>query len=50
MTRVEVRVQAKQPYLLMGYKAPIVGTADEDWERLEQKLATPSSFPSLAAR
>lgn len=32
-TRVEVRVPARQPYLLMGYKAPIIGNADiEPWE------------------
>jgi len=32
ITRVEVRVPAKQPYVLMGYKTPIIGTADKDWE------------------
>ncbi len=31
-TRVEVRVPARQPYLLMGYKTPVVGRAQEDWE------------------
>ena len=31
-TRVIVSVPAKQPYLMMGYKTPIVGTADADWE------------------
>ncbi len=31
-TRVTVQVPAKQPYLLMGFKTPIVGTADQDWE------------------
>lgn len=31
-TRVEVAVPARQPYLLMGYKTPIVGTADAEWE------------------
>jgi zinc protease len=31
-TRVEVRVPARQPYLMMGYKTPIVGTSDEPWE------------------
>ena len=31
-TRVEVRVPARQPYLLMGYKTPIVGTSQEPWE------------------
>ncbi len=31
-TRVEVRVSARQPYLLMGYKTPIVGQAQEPWE------------------
>lgn len=32
LTRVEVRVPARQPYLIMGYKTPIVGTAEQDWE------------------
>ncbi len=32
LTRVEVAVPARQPYLLMGYKTPILGTADETWE------------------
>jgi zinc protease len=31
-TRVEVRVTARQPYLLMGYKTPIVGRAEQPWE------------------
>lgn len=31
-TRVEVRVPARQPYLLMGYKTPVVGRAQESWE------------------
>jgi zinc protease len=31
-TRVEVRVPARQPYLLMGYKTPMVGWTEEDWE------------------
>lgn len=31
-TRVTVRVPAKQPYVLMGYKTPVVGRADEEWE------------------
>ncbi|MBT8428801.1 MAG: insulinase family protein, partial [Gammaproteobacteria bacterium] len=31
-TRVEVKVPARQPYLLMGYKTPIVGQSDETWE------------------
>jgi zinc protease len=31
-TRVDVKVPAKQPYVLMGYKTPIVGSAGEDWE------------------
>jgi len=31
-TRVTVAVPAKQPYLMMGYKTPIIGSADEDWE------------------
>lgn len=32
VTRVEVKAPAKQPYMLMGYKTPVVGQADEDWE------------------
>jgi len=31
-TRVTVRAPARQPYLLMGYKTPVVGEADEAWE------------------
>ncbi|WP_078122140.1 M16 family metallopeptidase [Thiosocius teredinicola] len=31
-TRVEVKVPAQQPYLLMGYKTPMVGQAEEEWE------------------
>ncbi len=31
-TRVTVRVPARQPYLLMGYKTPIVGQSQEPWE------------------
>jgi zinc protease len=31
-TRVEVRVPARQPYLLLGYKTPVVGRAAEPWE------------------
>ncbi len=31
-TRIEVKVPARQPYLLMGYKTPIVGRSDEPWE------------------
>ncbi|MCB1866455.1 MAG: insulinase family protein [Chromatiales bacterium] len=30
--RVVVKAPAKLPYLLMGYKAPILGTAEADWE------------------
>lgn len=32
LTRVEVSIPARQPYLLMGYKTPVVGLADEPWE------------------
>ena len=32
LTRVEVKLPARQPYLMMGYKTPIVGTADAEWE------------------
>jgi zinc protease len=31
-TRVEVRVPARQPYLLMGFKTPVIGQANEEWE------------------
>jgi zinc protease len=31
-TRVEVRAPARQPYVLMGYKTPIVGSSEEPWE------------------
>ncbi len=31
-TRVEVKVPARQPYLLMGYKTPNVGQSQEPWE------------------
>lgn len=31
-TRVQVRVPARQPYVLMGYKTPIVGRSEEPWE------------------
>jgi zinc protease len=27
-----VKVPAKQPYLVLGYKTPVVGKADQDWE------------------
>ncbi len=30
--RFSVRVPARQPYLILGFKAPVVGTADEPWE------------------
>ena len=30
--RVTVRAPARLPYLLMGYKAPVLSTAAEDWE------------------
>jgi len=32
LTRVTVQVPARQPYLLMGYKTPVVGRAAEPWE------------------
>jgi len=32
MIRVKVRAPARQPYLMMGYKAPAVSTAAEEWE------------------
>ena len=30
--RIDVQAPAKLPYLMMGYKAPVVLTTDEDWE------------------
>lgn len=30
--RTTVRAPARQPYLLMGYKTPVVATADQEWE------------------
>lgn len=30
--RVSVKVPARQPYLLMGYKTPVVTSADKEWE------------------
>jgi zinc protease len=30
--RLTVRLPAKQPYLIMGYKTPVIGHAAEDWE------------------
>ncbi|MGV6827574.1 MAG: M16 family metallopeptidase [bacterium] len=32
LTRVEVEVPAKQPYLMMGFKTPTVGNSEEEWE------------------
>ncbi|MEW8505963.1 MAG: pitrilysin family protein [Candidatus Thiodiazotropha sp.] len=30
--RITVKVPARQPYLIMGYKTPVVGKADQAWE------------------
>lgn len=30
--RLRVKAPAKEPYLLMGYKTPVIGHADDDWE------------------
>ena len=30
--RIQVKAPAQEPYLLMGYKTPSIGTADEAWE------------------
>lgn len=30
--RFTVRAPARQPYLILGFKTPVVGTADEPWE------------------
>jgi len=32
ITRTRVRAPAKEPYLIMGYKTPVIATADEAWE------------------
>lgn len=32
VTRVTVHAPAKQPYLLMGYKTPVLGQVDAEWE------------------
>lgn len=38
--RVEVKAPAKEPYLLMGYKATAVGQADPDWEPYALEMLT----------
>lgn len=30
--RLTVKLPAKQPYLIMGYKTPVIGHAEEEWE------------------
>jgi len=30
--RMTISLPAKQPYLIMGYKAPVIGYAEQDWE------------------
>ena len=32
MTRLTVKAPARQPYLLMGFKTPVVGKVEEEWE------------------
>lgn len=32
LTRVEIEFPARQPFVIMGYKTPIVGTAEYSWE------------------
>ena len=32
VTRVTVRAPAREPYLIFGFKTPVVGTSDEVWE------------------
>ncbi len=32
ITRVKVRAPAREPYLIFGYKTPVVATADAQWE------------------
>jgi len=40
MVRAEVRVPAKQPYLVMGYKTPVLGHAPADWEPYALEMLT----------
>jgi zinc protease len=32
ITRVEVKAPAREPYLILGYKTPVLAGAEEDWE------------------
>ena len=32
LTRVTVKIPAQQPYLMLGYKVPVIGKSTEDWE------------------
>jgi len=32
ITRVQVKAPARQPYLVLGYKTPVLAEAEEDWE------------------
>jgi zinc protease len=32
LVRMQVKVPALQPYLLMGYKTPVINQSDEEWE------------------
>jgi len=32
ITRLKVKAPAREPYLIMGYKTPVLSSAEEDWE------------------
>jgi zinc protease len=32
LARIEVKAPARQPYLIMGYKSPVLGQVDQAWE------------------
>ena len=32
ITRIQVKAPARQPYLILGYKTPVLAEAEEDWE------------------
>ncbi|UCE89790.1 MAG: insulinase family protein [Pseudomonadota bacterium] len=38
--RVSVRVPAELPYVLMGYKVPVLGTAEVEWEPYALEMVT----------
>jgi zinc protease len=32
ISRIKVKAPARQPYMIMGYKSPVLGQVDEEWE------------------